>query len=428
MRAPPPNATQAPWQRLHTHPAWPGVLTELQRKRAAIESEMHARAMAEVPAFTDSHDPAAISGLRRHGPQLVQHMLAQLASNNGLDLRFVGEHARQRADSRFPLEAMLHTYRSAHKVALQAVHQAALAQNLESEPALALVMALTDFCTDYFDAVNTCASTAYVEQARLLVDVAGDQRAQLLNLLLNGYDESDARVAAILRAAGYLDGRQAFVVVLARPVDAAEMDHPARARRLADSLDQLVPKHLARRLIDVRDGRVVGVFSGVRRTSGWTVPNASLAHRIGHGLATAGNGVLIGISADVVSTAQIPSAFRQALLASRLTGLNRRVVPFSEVALPQLMIHLAGDELQRLLPGWAHPLHQADDQLGGTLSATLHAYADADMNLLKAAARLDLHPNTVYARFNRIRDITGLNARNYRALTDMLTVLEARKH
>ena len=124
----------------------------------------------------------------------------------------------------------------------------------------------------------------------------------------------------ILRGAGYLDGRQTYCVVLAQSVDATEMAHPARARRLADSLDQLVPAALARRLIDVRDGLVVCVFSGVRRASGWTAPNASLAARLAQALATAGNAVLIGVSGDVSSTSRVPAAHRQALLAMRLTG------------------------------------------------------------------------------------------------------------
>ena len=249
---------------------------------------------------------------------------------------------------------------------------------------------------------------------------------QLLNILLGGYDESDARVAAILRGAGYLSGRQNFCVVLAQSVDATEMDNPARARRLADTLDQLVPGNLARRLIDVRDARVTCVFSGVRRTSGWTPPTASLATRIAHELAIAGNTVVIGVSSDVSSTSQIPTAHRQALLALRVTSLTRRVVKFAAIPLRQLMIHLAGEELQRLLPPWTSDFYQADDRLAGALSATLRAYAEADMNVLKAAARLDVHPNTIYARMDRIRDVTGLNARGYYALTDLITVADAR--
>jgi sugar diacid utilization regulator len=128
----------------------------------------------------------------------------------------------------------------------------------------------------------------------------------------------------------------------------------------------------------------------------------------------------------VYSTSRIPAAHRQALLALHMAGLTQRVVPFSATPLRQLMIHLAGDDLQRLLPAWAGDFYQADDKLGGALVSTLRAYAEADMNLLKAAARLDVHPNTLYARLARIRDITGLDGRVYYALSDLLTVADAR--
>lgn len=226
--------------------------------------------------------------------------------------------------------------------------------------------------------------------------------------------------------AGYLDGRHSFCVLLAQPVDAAEMDQPTRARRLAESIDQLVPARAARRLIDVREARVIGVYSALRRASGWTAPEAALSTRIAQLMVTAGNNVLIGVSNDVPSTSGIPAAHRQALLALRMAGLARRVVPFAEIPLRQLMIHLAGEELQRLLPAWAADFHRADDRLGGALSATLRSYAQTDMNVLQAATRLAVHPNTVYARFNRIQEITGLDARGYHALTDLITVLDSR--
>lgn len=126
---PAPCASQA----LHAHPAFPQLLKALLQSKAALESQLHAQALAEVSAFTDSHDPAAISGLRTHFPQLVEHLLFVLANDSVKDLQFVAEHARERADNRFPLEAMLHAYRSAHRTALQALRASALRLRLESE-------------------------------------------------------------------------------------------------------------------------------------------------------------------------------------------------------------------------------------------------------------------------------------------------------
>ncbi len=416
-------------QRLLGDRLFQAAAVHLHQQAQAIDAELRKTLLAEIPAFTASRDAATLNELAAHSPRHLEEVVRLLNGGAAGELKFVRDYACLCAEHRFPLEAVLHAYRCVHKLFSQRVREAALGAAgvaLSAEAAREVVAAAADFTLEYTNAISTLASTAYVERIQLLADVAGDERAQLLNILLDGYDESDARVAAILRRAGYLDGRQSFCVVLAQSVDATAMHHPARARRLADTLDQLIPASLARRLIDVRDARVTCVFSGARRLSGWTPVGASLAARIAAELALAGNAVLIGVSGDVGSTSRIPAAHRQALLAMRMASLEQRVMQFAATPLRQLMIHLAGDELQSSLPAWAGDFHRADDKLGGALTATLRAYADADMNLLKAAARLEVHANTVYARLNRIRDITGLNARGYHALTDLITVADAR--
>ncbi|MGB5410190.1 MAG: helix-turn-helix domain-containing protein, partial [Woeseiaceae bacterium] len=60
----------------------------------------------------------------------------------------------------------------------------------------------------------------------------------------------------------------------------------------------------------------------------------------------------------------------------------------------------------------------------GSLLATLRAYADANMNALRAAEALKIHPNTLYARMRRIRDLTGSDPLSYHALTEMLLACE----
>ena len=73
-----------------------------------------------------------------------------------------------------------------------------------------------------------------------------------------------------------------------------------------------------------------------------------------------------------------------------------------------------------LLPAWLDAFQVADRKARGRLGATLHAYADADMNVQRAAKELGIHPNTIYARLQRIQDITGRNALEYHALTELL--------
>ena len=46
------------------------------------------------------------------------------------------------------------------------------------------------------------------------------------------------------------------------------------------------------------------------------------------------------------------------------------------------------------------------------------------MNVLKTAKALGIHPNTIYARLQKIDDITGRNALSYHALTELLLAAE----
>jgi sugar diacid utilization regulator len=139
-------------------------------------------------------------------------------------------------------------------------------------------------------------------------------------------------------------------------------------------------------------------------------------------LSRVGNAALIGVSNDAPSTSYIPVARREATTALELASVSQRVVQFSEIPLRTLLIHFAAQDLRRVLPAWAKDFRQADDKTGGALVATLRAYAGVDMNIVKAAHLLRLHPNTVYARLQRIFEVTGLRATAFSALSDLLAV------
>ena len=87
-------------------------------------------------------------------------------------------------------------------------------------------------------------------------------------------------------------------------------------------------------------------------------------------------------------------------------------------------MHLAGEKFRRTLPAWTDEFVAANEKMGGVIVATLRAYANADMNVLKAAEILQVHPNTIYARIQKILDITNLDARKYHSLTELLIVVE----
>ncbi len=48
------------------------------------------------------------------------------------------------------------------------------------------------------------------------------------------------------------------------------------------------------------------------------------------------------------------------------------------------------------------------------------------MNVLQAALALGVHPNTIYARFQRIFDVTGLQPRVFAGLATLLVVADCK--
>jgi hypothetical protein len=422
------NALNDALRRVAGSPLLAAAIDRVANNAAAIAAQLRQAVLAEVPEFSKSRNPDLLPELASHGREHVDEIVRLLSGGDIGRFDFVHEHARRRAEQRFPLEATLHAYRSGHKVLSRWLRESALTVASPAEDAQRAIAGIVDFSMEYTDAISTTFAGAYSSHSLLLADVAGDQRSQLLQILLDGHDEADMRAARILRDAGFLDERQSFCVALARSVDPTEMLNPSRARRLADSIEQIVAELAVRRIIDVHTNKVTMVFAAIRRDSGWTAPRSSLAKRIKDALSFVGNAALIGVSNDVPSTSHIPTAYREAATALELASVSQRVSQFSEIPLQRLLLHFAAEDFRRVLPAWTNEFYDADDIAGGTLVATLRAYANVDMNVLKAAQALGVHPNTVYARLERICDISGLQARSYNALTDLLIVCDCNRH
>ena len=162
------------------------------------------------------------------------------------------------------------------------------------------------------------------------------------------------------------------------------------------------------------------MLSDRRRQSGWTVAQSNLAERVAPLLQMLGPAVLVGISADHPSTAFLPRALNEATIAFDFASVTERVVAFSGLPVRGLLVLRGADEARAAPPSWVQPLIAANAESGGSLIATLRAFADADMNMQKAARLLARHPNTLYARLIRIKDITGLDGQRYRDLTELL--------
>jgi hypothetical protein len=402
----------------------PSVAAPLASTQEGLVRELLQAITDQVPAYRESGNPEAVPELEKHLGDIVAKTCRLLAGEAVEPFSFVSEHAHRRAGQKFPLDAVLHAYRCVHRLLLQWIRDAALELADQSAHVRRVVAAVSDFAAEYTGALGTLLTSEYVEHTRVLAEAEGDHRTRLMDTLLSGYDESDRIAARLLRRAGYLEQRQSYCIAVARSVDPREMENPARAQRMADAIADVLTGAPLRRLIGVRDNHVIAIVSGTRRISGWTAPQTLVADRVYPLLRQVGPAALIGLSNDVPSTSHIPRAASEARLALDLADVANRVMLYSNIPFRKMLVTHARDAVQSALPAWLESFTTGDKKSRGALSKTLRAYADADMNALRAAKDLGIHPNTLYARMRKIRDLAGLDPLNYHALTEMLLACE----
>jgi len=403
----------------------PAIASPLQQGAEATARDLQKQVIDEVDAYSSTANPEVLPELQQHLEALVSEVCRLLSDTDPGDLDFVRGYAQRRAQQRFPLEASLHTYRCSHRIISSWIRDVALAVANSSAQVRRVVAAAADFAIEYTDAISTVATSEYVLHTRLLAEAEGDRRTELLNTLLSGYDESDSRTAQLLRGSGYLEQRQSFCVAVARSVDPREMENPARAQRMVESIGQTLRDMPVRLLIGIRDGLVTIVASGTRRLSGWTAPQSLVADRVYPQLLKVGPAALIGLSNDAPSTSHVRRAHNEARLALDFATVADRVMPYSQIPFRQMIIRHARDNIQSALPAWLEDLQTADRKARGSLSRTLHAYANANMNALQTAKDLSVHSNTIYSRMQKIADLTGKNALGYHDLTELLLAIES---
>ena len=405
-----------------------GVVPVIGQRLASEGHELAAslaeRVVKDVPEFRDSGNPDSLPLLSEHLRDLTDDLARVLSGHRIGDFDWAANYARSRAQYRFPLDALLRAYRGIHQQLAVRVRDIALDTADDAAELRRVVAAAADFVIEYLGLLTPLMTARYVEHTRRVAAAEGDRRQELLNLLLDGYDETDARIARLLRSAGYLAQRQSYCVVAARAVNAAEMENPARAQRMADAIRASLGNVQVRSIVGIRDHRVYAVVSATRRQSGWTAPQSLLAERIYAPLRTVGPAALIGLSTDVPSTAHIPRAAAEARFALESADVADRVLPYAALSFRRLLVANTHEDVRSALPAWTEPFLAADRKARGSLSATLRAYGDASMNAQKASTVLDIHPNTLYARMTRIKSVTDLCPFSFHGLTEMLLVLD----
>ncbi len=127
----------------------------------------------------------------------------------------------------------------------------------------------------------------------------------------------------------------------------------------------------------------------------------------------AGFAFAIGRSRRAGDPLDLHRAGNEALLAANVAegDPDRSTLGFEETGTYQLLLPHMNDpaELNRFYEETIRPLVAYDEQYETDLLGTLSAFLDCDANVNATAARLITHRHTIRYRFERVRELTGLD-------------------
>lgn len=269
---------------------------------------------------------------------------------------------------------------------------------------------------DEFDRmVLACgADVCAIELAKLkAIAYAIEQtRGDWVQMWLNAAPGDDDLIIARARQAGF-DVAGTCLVAVFRAVAAGGSSYPPEA------LLALVRSDLARRQLAGAAGLHVDVIAALYplRTSEplvrarWMIEEvrAALALRVPGGLVAA------GISRPATGLVALRSAYRDARDAISIAtelGNREQTTFYGDLKLYQLLLAVKDrnvEQLRRFHDDTLGALVEHDERKGGELLRTLEGFFEANGNLARAAAALDVHRNTLVYRLERITELTDVD-------------------
>jgi sugar diacid utilization regulator len=161
---------------------------------------------------------------------------------------------------------------------------------------------------------------------------------------------------------------------------------------------------------EVEAGEVVMLIPDADGDTGRRVSSAVI-RELEAGLA--GFAFALGRSRRVEDPLDLQRAFNEALLALNVVegDSERTELAYEDTGTYQLLLPYMSDpaELKRFYKETVRPLVAYDDQYETDLLGTLATFLDCDANVNATASRLITHRHTIRYRFERVRELTGLD-------------------
>jgi hypothetical protein len=327
------------------------------------------------------------------------------------EISFVRGAAMRRARAGLALE----DYIGAYRVGQQNLWDTIIAVAGETPEGRAAALTLATPLMRYVDFASTHAGHAYAEFQQYAVADADRERRDLLEHLLAG--KLPTRGPLLAAAQRYGVRRDARMLVAAAvpvgPDPDADAPYAASAALARSGLRE------PRTLVVVRQSEIVAVAALC--SDGDAGAQCRRLEALQRRLGEEGMPLAMGVSTVAAGVAELPRAYAEARSALECIVDDGGGV----VALPHLspfgyLALRVDDTARRLVDPRVREFLDEDRARGGVLTATIRAFADADLKVNAAAEQLQVHPNTAQYRLRRIEERTGRNPRQIADLLDLL--------
>jgi purine catabolism regulator len=249
-------------------------------------------------------------------------------------------------------------------------------------------------------------------KTRAIATAVEQTRGDWVQMWLSGTSADDDMLSARAEQSGF-DPASLYVVASFRAVSGSGVP------LTLDSLIGFVRDDLTRRQIEFAIGQYVDLIVLLYPLDTLqALPRARQQIEYLRGqlqVRSPGGTVAAGLSRPIQGLINLRDAYREAkdaLTIAHQLGDHDRSTYYGDLKLYQLLLAVKDRTLphmRRFYDEALAPLVEHDDRKQGDLIRTLNGFFEANGNLAKAAADLDVHRNTLVYRLDRISELTGLD-------------------
>jgi PucR-like helix-turn-helix protein/diguanylate cyclase with GGDEF domain len=367
---------------------------------------------ADIPVYSDA--PRALTAdvrghIRAHYRTKVARLSAEQPVTIG-ELGFSSLVATRRARSGVGLDDYINAYRISHRVFWDALLDCAGSGASGREAALTLATPLMRYC----EVASTYAGHVFAEYLQRAVADADRERRELFEQLLAGEFPVHGPLRALAHGYGIAaDSR--LLAVVAVPA-AAHADAAAAGAAFARAA-----LGATRTLVIARHGEIAAVAALAAGCGAHKV--CERVEALHARLHDQGLPLALGVSTPARGVRELPRAFAEARTALECVDGDGGVAALPLMSPLRYLTLSAPDTARRLVDPRLRTFLEQDLARGGALRDTIRVLAETDLKLGVAAARLQVHPNTLQYRVRRIQERTGRNPRRVADLLELLTAI-----